>query len=123
MTRRLVFEGPKAQRRFELAWVGFFGGGNHVPDPSRPKPQNDKNTRRQIKRIHDALEAISTGDEGSETLPTCARTVRDGAVLILAQGDFALLEKYIDQCHWVTQVERDVVDLQDWMDAADKVEE
>lgn len=124
MTRRLMFEGPRAQRRFELIWTGFFAGGNFNATPERPKPQNDKNTRRQIKRIHDALEAISTGTPESLTNQTCQRTiVPNFAVLELQQGDFALLEQYIDRCAWTVQVERDVVDLQDWMDAADKVED
>ena len=115
MTRVLVFEGAKAAKRFELCRTAILSAGNGSGGRTRE-------TIRKEARLLDALDSIS---EPSEPIPQDpdARSLKVGtSTLTLTQDDHALLTLYLDTTPWTPRVSRDVVDAQDWLSAAEKVE-
>lgn len=112
MTRILDFSGPKGPKRFDLCRMAVLSGGDGKSDRSRL-------VIRKEARLLDALDVVSV------PTPTPAdpeaRTVNGGSVAV-AQDDFVLLEAYMDATPWLPRISRDVVDAQDWLSAAEKVD-
>jgi hypothetical protein len=111
MTRVLVFEGPKASRRFDLLWAAMQSAGDGKGDRTPA-------VIRKEARLQDTLESISEAVSGNGTDPT--RTLVGKPTLTLSQEDFDLLYQYMEKTQWNPRVSRDVVDAWDWMSAAEK---
>jgi hypothetical protein len=116
MTRVLIFDGPTAAKRFELCHRAVLGFGNG-------KDERTREVIRKEARILDALDAISEPDrEAVKAGDKDARQLQAaGGTVTLAQDDFALLEKDVETTPWLPRVARDVVDVQDWLSACEKV--
>lgn len=123
MQRVLEFpvDHPKSVKRFELCRTAILQAGDG-------KGPRDRQTVRQEARLLDAFDAISTPDATAATCPTCGatKTLCDrqltGGTITLAGEDFTLLTKYLDTTPWLPRFARDAVDVQDFADAAEKVD-
>ena len=112
MKRRLEFDDTeKSQQRFKRLYEGLLSGGG--------ERKNIEVIRREA-RVLDALDAVSDPEETAHGLQ---RAVRPGAVVELDQADFALLEQYVSNTSWLPVVSRQIVDLVDWMSAAQRVDQ
>lgn len=128
MMRRLVFTGEKAAARFEYLHEALMGFGDQKGERSRA-------VLRQEARLQDALDPVSEPDtEKHVSCDKCgrranddARRLREGlndgnAVVLLKEEDHKLLSDYVDKRPWLPRVARTIVDLQDWLSSADKIE-
>lgn len=115
MKRVLQFdpENPKSARRFELCRTAILNAGD-------AKGPRDRATIRQEARLLDAFDAISAPDPTNDKDPTARALV--GGPVTLAGEDFTLLTKYLDTTPWLPRFARDAVDVQDFADAAEKVD-
>lgn len=115
MTRVLVFDGPRAAKRFELLRVALFAAGDG-------KGERTREIVRAEARLLDALDTVSTAtpDAGDPD----ARTLIAGAAptVAISQPDCDRLTQYVDTTPWTPRTARDAVDLQDWLSAAEKVD-
>jgi site-specific recombinase len=109
MTRILELTGPRASIRFRLLWTALMTGGDG-------KDRTPVVIRKEA-RLHTTLEALSVPTNGNELERTLS--VED-ARLTLSQEDFDLLQQYTEKTAWTPHTSRDVVDLWDWLSAADK---
>lgn len=111
MKRVLTFDGPKASKRFELLRIALLSGG----DGKQPRTRE---VLRGEARLLDALDTISV-EQGADNRilhPSLPQTISIG------QDDWVLLSTYADTTLWAPKIAREVVDLQDWLSAADKVD-
>lgn len=114
MKRVLTFDGEKAAKRFEMCRVAVLSAGDG-------KGQRDRETTRKEARLLDALDAVS--DSSPQPQDKEWRTLKsDPQPLTLSQEDHALLAKYLDTTPWLPRASREAVDVQDWVDAAQKVD-
>lgn len=110
MTRILVFKGPKAEKRFELLWAAL-----HISDD---KAERNPVIIRKEARLQDMLEKISIGRNGGD--PIQNRELKGEPTLTVTQEDFEHLQKVTEQVKWTPLASRDVVDMWDWLSAAEK---
>lgn len=115
MTRVLAFpvDQPRSARRFELCRTAILQAGDG-------KGPRDRATIRQEARLLDAFDAISAPDPTPDTDPA-ARQLTGGSITLSGE-DYTLLTKYLDTAPWLPRVARDAVDVQDFVDAAEKVD-
>lgn len=116
MTRVLVFDGPKATKRFELLWAALMAAGDG-------KGERTPVIIRKEARLQDTFEAISVpsgvvGDGQPEARTLSTPT----AQVALTQEDFDLLQQYTEKTPWIPRISRDVVDLFDFLSACPKEE-
>lgn len=112
MTRRLTFDGPKAQERFRFCVLSVLCSGDG-------KGPRNREVLRKEARLLDAFDAISVPDE---KVVQVGRMVTPDAVVTLEQDDFTLLQSYMDTCAWLSVVAREAVDAQDFVDSAEKID-
>lgn len=112
MTRVLVFNGPRAPRRFELLWTAL-----HVADD---KADRSSVIIRKEARLQDTFEKISINKNGGD--PIQSRELKGEPTVTIAQEDFDYLQKATEQVKWTPIASRDVVDLWDWLSTAEKKE-
>lgn len=116
MTRVLVFDGANGPRRFELCRVAVLAAGNG-------KGERTRDTVRREARLLDALDTVSVPKPDADEKAPDGRVLNPDCIqLTLAQDDFTLLEKYLDETPWLPLAARAAVDVQDWLSAAAKVE-
>ncbi len=113
MKRVLSFDGVKAEKRFELLRTALLAGGDGK------QPRNREIIRSEA-RLLNALDEVSI--EAQDSVDKDKRVLKANAPVLLSQEDFALLSTYVDTTPWAPRVSREVVDLQDWLSAADKVD-
>lgn len=111
MTRTLVFEGPRASKRFDLIWASLMAAGDG-------KGERTPATIRKEARLQETFERISDAVAGNGSDPT--RALVGEPTLALPQEDFDLLQQYSEKTQWNPRVSRDVVDLWDWLSTAEK---
>ena len=119
MKRELVFEGDKAQKRFEL----LYGAVILVNAASTTQPVRGIEVIRREAKILDYLDSVSLPDPASGTMASGepARAIIPGSKITFDQPTFDLLKKRVEDCAWVPKIARDVVDLVDWMSSAREV--
>lgn len=126
MRRRLVFDGEKAEKRFQFCRQALLAAGGGLTIGTAPGNPRTKDVIRQEAHLLDVLDTISVEapvdedkDHRTLTPPT------EGTVLTveLKQVDYALLAKYVDTMPWLPRVAREAVDVMDWLSAADKLED
>ncbi|HVQ42146.1 MAG TPA: hypothetical protein VMS54_08070 [Vicinamibacterales bacterium] len=110
MTRTLVFDGPRAAKRFELLWLSLLNGGDGKGDRSPV-------TIRKEARLQTLLDTISESVEGPGD-PPLRKLAGEAATIAVPQEDFDLLVTYAEKTGWTPRVAREVVDLWDWLSAA-----
>lgn len=115
MTRRLVFDGDKAARRFELLRFALEGAGDG-------KGERTRQVIRQEARLFDLFDTISELTDKPDDGWT-RRLLCPPQSITVAQADHELLVRYTDTALWFPRSARDAVDLQDWLSAADKLDE
>ena len=115
MTRVLVFEGPKAAKRFELLRAALLNAGDG-------KGERSPSTIRKEARLQDLLDEISVeGTANGNGQDPDPRVLREGEhTMTLSQEDFDLLSQYADKTAWSPRAARAVVDLWDWLSAAER---
>lgn len=114
MTRVLVFDGPRAAKRFELCRLALLSAGDGKGDRTRE-------TVRKEARLLDALDSVSVRDM-SKPADQDVRVVTPDSRLTLSQDDYLLLTQYLETTPWLPRWSREVVDVQDWVSAAEKVD-
>lgn len=116
MTRTLTFA-PEDTRRFILLYNAFAAGGNQTYRPQGG--QRPPEVRRSEAKVFRALNGLSVlVDEATGG----RKLAPEGGVLSLAQGEFTLLEKYLEVAPLPTEVSLELADLIDWVSAAERVE-
>ena len=116
MKRVVVFEGEKAAKRFELCRIAILGAGD------AKGPRNRETIRREA-RLLDAFDAVSAADPKADEKDPDARVLKpEGGSVTISQEDHVLLATYLDTTPWMPRIARAVVDAQDWLSAAEKVE-
>ena len=126
MQRVLVFDGDKAVKRFAMLRVSLLSGGDG-------KGERSREILRKEARLLDALDTVSapvTGerrrrvdDQGDPEARELKQFVDGELRVTIAQNDFDLLSSYVDKTPWVPRAARSAVDLQDWLSAAEKLDE
>jgi hypothetical protein len=111
MTRVLIFDGPRAGKRFELLWAALQSAGDG-------KGERIPATIRKEARLQDALEQVSQASNGGD--PMLMRTLVGTPTVAMAQEDFDLLVQYTEKTPWTPRVSRDVVDVYDFLSTAEK---
>lgn len=111
MTRVLVFDGPRAAKRFELLWAALQSAGDG-------KGERTPVTIRKEARLQDVLEQVSQVSNGGD--PMLMRTLVGTPTVSIAQEDFDLLVQYTEKTPWTPRVSRDVVDVYDFLSACPK---
>ena len=125
MYRRLEFTGPKAAKRFALCLEAVLDMGDQ-------KGERTRSVLRQEARILDAFDSVSEPDQTQMTsCASCGRLANAEArrlsVIVdhsidLSPEDHELLARYVDGRPWLPRIARDVVDVQDWLSAAQRLE-
>lgn len=118
MTRVLTFDGPKAARRFDLLLTAVLGGGDGKGERSPMTIRKEARLQDEFDRIsepHAAVNGTPVGEADRQL-----KVGGDTAVLVLQQEDFELLQQYTEKTPWTPRVSRDVVDLWDWLSAAER---
>lgn len=111
MKRRLTFiDDARGAYLFKRMYEGMLLGGG--------QGARGIDAIRREARILDALDAIS---DPEDTPRGPERTVKPDAVLELDQVDFAVLESHVAKAPWLPVAARQIVDLVDWLSAAEKV--
>jgi hypothetical protein len=110
MTRVLVFDGPKAAKRFEMLRLAVVNGGDGKGDRSPV-------TIRKEARLMDTLDSVS---QNGGPDPDVRRLLAEDLMAIFAQEDFELLQQYAEKTPWTPRASRDAVDLWDWLSASEK---
>ena len=114
MTRVLVFDGERGAKRFQLAWTALFSGDG--------KGERSAAIIRREARLQTAFDAISEPVTVTAQGEPDRALVSGGATILLAQEDFDLLQQYTEKTPWLPRASRDVVDLWDFLSAAEKRE-
>lgn len=110
---------------FELIWVGWSVGGlilQRDEKTARTQGRLEGAVTKKLKAISVPLAATAEGDPNKRTL----KKLDDDTwpILRLSQDEFNLLVKFTDVVSvWNTAVMDEVVEMWDWRDAADKVNE
>lgn len=115
MTRVLMFDGPKGAKRFELLRASLLNAGDGKGDRTPA-------TIRKEARLQDLLDEISVvGEANGNGQDPDPRVLKEGShTMTLAQEDFDLLSQYADKTAWSPRAARAVVDLWDWLSAAER---
>jgi hypothetical protein len=119
MKRTIEFkDDAKNQKRFELLYGAILVGGAQAQNGQRGGIE----VLRREARLLDSLDTISVLNP-DRTVPKFpndepARLVTSGAAMVIAQADFELLKKRLEDTPWLPKVARDVVDTVDWLSAA-----
>lgn len=114
MKRILDFSGGKGPKRFELCYNAILSFGDQ-------KGGRGREVIRKEARLLDALDSISvaSGEVGqSERILLTTELVK----VQVGEEDHALLVEYVDKTPWLPKVSREVVDCQDFLSSAEKVE-
>jgi hypothetical protein len=114
MTRVLVFDGERGATRFQLIWMALFS--------SDGKSERGAAIIRREARLQTSFEAISEPVAAPNPGEPDRALVSGGAVVTLAQEDFDLLQQCTEKTPWLPRASRDVVDLWDFLSAAEKRE-
>jgi hypothetical protein len=119
----MVFDSPKAALRFEMLRASMFSAGDG-------KAERVPATIRKEARIQAALNSIS--DPVPSDRPQKRVTDPDDAVRVLknhgpqtlrlSQEDFDLLQQYSEKVQWNPRLSQEVVELWDWLSAAERQE-
>lgn len=124
MTNRVITFTRSAQHKqfFRLIFEAFRSRGS-----AEPGQRVAKADRRMESRILRALKAIGTpiGEapaDGDPDLREWHLLETEGGTLTLEQPEFAKLQKFIEETKWQSLVSDVETDLEDWFDAAEKVE-
>ncbi len=132
MQRVLTFGHESTDKiRFRLLWDGFTSGSQiERLRLQREQKQSTREDRKAEKRIKQAFLAISEPIDGDIPPPKeddlsdrRPRQLNGGGELKLDQADFARLERYVEQTPWLIDVVEHASELEDWLEAAPKVEE
>jgi hypothetical protein len=119
MTRTLVFGTEiEDQRRFILLYNAFTAGGNQTyrqQGGQRP-PEVRRSESRVIRALHDVSVIVDEQTGGRKLNPA-------GGAFTVAQGEFILVEKYLECAPLPTEVSLDHADLLDWVSTASKSED
>lgn len=122
MIRILTFDSPKASLRFEMLRAVMLSGGDG-------KGERGPAVIRKEARVQKALEAISepvpsTRPQRRASDQDDARTLKNHGpqTLELTQEDFELVQQYAEKVQWNPRLSCDVVELWDWLSAADRRE-
>jgi hypothetical protein len=119
MTRVLTFDGEKGPKRFELCRTAILSAGDG-------KGERNRQAIRSEARLLDALDTVSVlGDPvvASAADPETRKLKPEGGTITISQEDHDRLSKYADATPWTPRFSRQAVDLQDWLSAAEKVDE
>jgi hypothetical protein len=124
MQRLLVFEGEKAQEKFDKVWEGFVFGSKAAQARRQPtgQPPNKEEQRRSADILR-KLKAVST--EGSRIIVGGVKYRELGSVaqaVRLTQPEHESLVKILNETEWNPEVLDEVFDVIDWVDAAEKEE-
>jgi hypothetical protein len=128
--RRLALSGGNGHdaRRFRLLYDGFVYGATVERQQQRESSQT-RADRREETTIKRALQAISEADGAALDDPSGLGIDRrprvlkaEGGELRLEQPEFARLQKYVSQTPWLIDLVEHVTALEDWLDAAEKVD-
>ena len=124
MVRRFAFEDTATGRQqFRLVWDAFVNRG--TPEQGQRQTKDDHRSEARVLR---ALKAIS---EPHPDAPAPAEDAPDlrmrrlhagGGTLTLEQPDYKRLCEYVERAQWTAGLTDVVADLEDALDAAEKVE-
>ncbi len=132
MQRALFFGSEPLDRiRFKLLWDGFVSGSQvERVKLQREQKQQSREDRKAELRIKRAFLAISEPVE-DDSVPAPkdddvydrrTRKLTTGGEMVLDQSDFSRLVRYVDQVPWIMDVIDHVSELEDWLDAADRMD-
>lgn len=133
--RILIFDtaDPLSEKRFQMCRTAIFVAGDR-------QGKRDRETIRKEARLLDALDGISEPDPRETVKPVCpscgnpldgrlAAQLVDteprrliGGRVALSADDHTLLTKYLDTAPWLPASARAARDVQDFADAAEKVD-
>ena len=111
MTRILIFTKDDT-RKFELFYTGFVTGGNFVH-------RNGDRTRDERAKEAKIVRAIKNISEDAGETRTLSKS---GGVIELEIEPFRLLEKYVENAPFNTQISDEIMDLLEWISVAEKKE-
>lgn len=124
MLRRFTFSPDKTGRtRFRLVFEAFISRGTQKQDQRQSKEDH-----RSEARILSALKAISEPHPDApvpteDALDTRLRVLRlGGGTLELEQPDFKRLQEYVESTQWTAGLTDVIVELEDALDSAEKLE-
>ncbi len=116
MERKVVFDGEKAARRFELVRTAVLNAGDG-------KGERNRERLRREARVLDALDTISDPkDQANKDGDRILRVDPTPASLLIDQADHKLVEDYLGTTPWLPRTAQLAVDTQDWWETAEKVE-
>lgn len=116
MTRTIVFDTEKAQKRFEMVRTALLNAGDGKAERNRERVRKEA-------RLMDALDSISVPVDLNAPDGDRKFIVIDGRDSItIDQADHKLIEEYLATTPWLPRSSRAAVDAQDWWDAASKEE-
>lgn len=120
MKRELHFDSPKASLRFDMLRAALLAAGDG-------KAERGPVVIRKEARLQAALDAISEPPPSDRpqkrvTDQEDVRILRNHGpqTLVLAQEDFELLQQYAERVQWNPRLSQEVVELWDWLSAAEK---
>lgn len=110
MTRTLVFDGPKAERRLDLLLMAVLSAGDGTGDRGPA-------TIRKEARLLEAFDSVSVAAPTLADRDARALKVEPGVTqaATISQEDFDLLTQYAEKAKWTPRVAREAVDLWDWL--------
>jgi hypothetical protein len=115
MKRVLVFDGPKAAKRFDLCMTAIMMAGDG-------KGTRDRETIRKEARLLDAFDSISVCPDPAVDAGTRILKEPGPLTITLRADDHSLLTHYLDTTQWTPKASREACDVQDWADAAEKID-
>lgn len=117
MTRVLIFDGPHGPKRFELLHAALTMAGDGKGDRTPA-------TIRKEARLQEALDTISEPNPAAPDGEGRMLKASDNGHLRLTvtQEDFDLLQQYTERTAWNPRISRAVVDLWDFLSAAERIE-
>lgn len=125
MKRRFAFDDtPAGRQAFRLVWDAVLNRGN--PEQGQRQSKDDHRSEARIVR---ALKAISEPHPDAPLPPEDAPDLRmrrlraGGGTLTLEQPDYKRLCEYVERAQWTAGLTDVIADLEDALDAAEKVED
>jgi hypothetical protein len=122
MTRTLTFDSPKAALRFEMLRAAMLAGGDGKGDRTPIMIRKEARIQKALEAISDPVPSGRPQRRVSDLEEVRVLRNHGPQTLELAQEDFELLQQYSEKVQWNPRVSCEVVELWDWLSAAERVE-
>lgn len=120
MTRILLFDSPKAALRFEMLRAVMLTGGDGKGERTPVIIRKEARVQKALEAISDPVPSDRPQRRASDQEDVRILKNHGPQTLELAQEDFELLQQYSEKVQWNPRLSCDVVDLWDWLSAADR---